>query len=198
MNTEAVRDLVRDVNKAFGPFLVLIGLILVLRIAVGENFFSPGNLSNALQQSVLVTVGALAMTMLIVAGGIDLSCGSSIALSGVVAASVLTAGGAPILAIAAAVASGALVGAVNGITIARLRLLPFIVTLGMLGVARGAAKAVANEQTVNPPKSWINALMQPLASATDPAWQRALIVAPGVWITVLVAIIWSQLVWLMR
>src|SRR5690606_37283576 len=64
-----------------------------------------------------------------------------------------------------------------------LRVVPFIATLGMLGIARGVAKWLAGEQTVNAPDSWINGL---LVTFTEPPW---LLVAPGVWITLVLAVI---------
>ena len=73
---------------------------------------------------------------------------------------------------------GGLVGVVNGLVITRLKVVPFIATLGMLGVARGVAKWMANQQTVNMPGTWLNEL---LVMFPNPAW---LLVAPGVWITI--------------
>jgi ribose transport system permease protein len=121
------------------------------------------------------------MTMIVVSGGIDLSVGAVIALTGVVAALTLAAGQPPLLAIAAALVVGGLVGLLNGLLITRLRVVAFIVTLGMLGIARGSAKWLASEQTVNAPQTWVNDLVVTFPS---PAW---LIVAPGVWITLILA-----------
>jgi ribose transport system permease protein len=77
---------------------------------------------------------------------------------------------------------GGLVGVVNGLVITRLRVVPFIATLGMLGVGRGVAKWLANQQTVNMPETWLNEL---LVMFPNPSW---LLVAPGVWITIILAI----------
>src|SRR3989454_9876920 len=131
----------------------------------------------------IVALGAIGMTLIIISGGIDLSVGSVVALASVVAAIALRASWPPAAALLAGVLSGGLVGLVNGLAITRLRVVPFIATLGMLGIARGAAKWVAGEQTVNIPATWVNEL-----AVTFPK-QRWLIVAPGVWIALLLAIL---------
>jgi len=78
---------------------------------------------------------------------------------------------------------GALVGFVNGLAITRLKVVPFIATLGMLGVARGVAKWVADQQTVNIPRTWLNEL------ATSFPARSWMIFAPGVWIALALAIL---------
>ncbi|HYE04185.1 MAG TPA: ABC transporter permease [Planctomycetota bacterium] len=191
----ARRTALRRLWSALGPFLVLIGVCAVLALVVGEPFLAPNNLRNILVQTVIVAAGALGMTMIIVAGGIDLSSGSAIALTSVCAALALKDEHGPIAAIAAAIAAGATVGAVNGAAIAWLRLPPFIVTLGMLGVARGLAKALADEQAVNFAPTWLDLLMRPIPRAADPAWIKALAVAPGVW---LIAVLAAAMILLMR
>src|SRR5213076_1709163 len=80
-------------------------------------------------------------------------------------------------------AVGGIVGLVNALAITKLRVVPFIATLGMLGVARGLAKFFANQPTVNPPATWINDL-----AVSFPA-QPWMLVAPGVWITIVLAIL---------
>jgi ribose transport system permease protein len=168
-----------------GPFLGLLLVVATFAILTGspERYLSPFNLRIVLAQTVVVALGAIGMTMIIVSGGIDLSVGAVIALCGVVAALVLVSGASPILAIAAAVLVGGLVGVVNGMLITRLRVVAFIVTLGMLGIARGVAKWLAGEQTVNAPATWVNDLV---VTFPRPSW---LLVAPGVWITLVLAIL---------
>jgi ribose transport system permease protein len=167
----------------FGPFLGLALVIGTFALLTGspERYLSPFNLRIVLSQTVVVALSAIGMTMIVVSGGIDLSVGAVIALTGVVSALALTGGVPPVMAVAAALSVGCLVGLLNGALITRLRVVPFIVTLGMLGMARGAAKWLANEQTVNAPDTWVNNL---LLTFPRPAW---LVVAPGVWITVALA-----------
>jgi ribose/xylose/arabinose/galactoside ABC-type transport system permease subunit len=122
------------------------------------------------------------MTFIIVSGGIDLSAASNIALSSVIAAYAINAGAAPLVAVVLGVLTGGLVGLANGALVTRLRLIPFIVTLGMMGIARGAAKWIAGNQKIDAPMTWANELM---ARSPRPSW---LLLAPGVWIVILLAV----------
>ena len=182
------------VGSRYGRLLIalapLIGLLLVVGIFAlmsdaPAQYLSVRNLRIVLAQTVIVALGAIGMTMIIVSGGIDLSVGSSIALTSVVTAVLLRDGYGPWPAIAAGVAMGGVVGILNGLAITTLRVLPFIATLGTLGVARGAAKWLGDQQTVNVPPTWVNELA---VTFPQPDW---IIVAPGVWLTVLLAVLVS-------
>jgi len=168
-----------------GPALALIVVVGAFALLTGEpsHYLSPINLRIVLSQTVIVALAAIGMTMIIVSGGIDLSVGSAIALTGVVAALGLVAAWPPTLAIAAAVATGGVIGLTNGALITGLRVVPFIATLGMLGVARGVAKWLANEQTVNVPATWINDLLIAFPR------QKWLLVPPGAWVTLALALV---------
>jgi len=166
------------------PFLGLI-LVLVLFSAMPEvqaRFLRPANLKAVATQSVIVALGALGMTLVIISGGIDLSAASNIALSSVVVASAINAGVPPVGAIALGILMGGLIGFVNGSLITRLRLVPFIITLGMMGIARGVAKWMANNQKIDAPLTWVNELM---AKSPRPSW---LLLAPGVWLMIVFAV----------
>jgi ribose transport system permease protein len=168
-----------------GPALGLMLVILVFAVLTDApgRYLSAFNLRIVLSQTVIVALGAIGMTMIIVSGGIDLSVGASIALAGVICALCLQAGWPPSLAVLAAVAASGVVGFVNGAMITALRVVPFIVTLGMLGIARGVAKWLAHEQTVNAPATWVNDL---LVTFPTPAW---LVLPLGVWITLGLAVL---------
>ncbi len=171
--------------RIFAPSL---GLLLVIAIfaAISDHpgrLLSPDNLRIVLAQTVIVAIGAIGMTIIIISGGIDLAPGSVIALTGVVCALALRAGWPPPAALLAGVAVGGVVGLVNGLTITTLRVVPFIATLGMLGIARGAAKWISGEQTVNAPATWLNRLA---VAFPTPSW---LLVAPGVWIAAALAVL---------
>lgn len=170
-----------------GPFIGLFAVIAVFAIISGSpaQFLSPVNLRIVFAQTVIVAIGAIGMTVIIISAGIDLSVGAIIALASVITALSLQHGWSPLLAIAAGIIAGGIVGLVNGLAITRLGVVPFIATLGTLGVARGLAKFFANQQTVNPPATWINEL-----AVTFPA-QPWMLVAPGVWIAVGLAIAMS-------
>ena len=166
-----------------GPILGLALVILIFSILTPGHYLSAFNLRVVLGQTVIVAIGAIGMTMIIVSGGIDLSVGSVIALTGVLTAVTLRGGHTPALAVAAGILLGGFVGLVNGVVITRLRVVPFIGTLGMLGIARGSAKWLAGEQTVNVPETWVNNL---LVLFPQPSW---LLLAPGIWVTVILAVI---------
>lgn len=178
------RDL-RPLLFRLGPFIGLLFVVAFFAVASGvpERYLSTHNLQVILAQTVIVAVAAIGMTLVIVAAGIDLSVGSVIALTGVVCALGLRDGWPPLLAVLAAVAVGALAGLLNALAITRLRVVPFIATLGMLGIARGAAKWLAGETMVDTPPSWVNELAVTVPSSP---W---MLFAPGVWITLVLAIV---------
>ena len=162
--------------------LALVILTFALLTGAPERYLSIPNLRIVLAQTVIVAIGAVGMTVIIISGGIDLSVGSTIALTSVVAALALNHVWPPTIAILAAIVVGGTVGIVNGLAVTRLHVVPFIATLGMLGVARGAAKWAAGETTVSAPPSWLNDLA--VTFPTKP-W---MIVAPGVWLALLLAV----------
>jgi ribose/xylose/arabinose/galactoside ABC-type transport system permease subunit len=119
----------------------LAGLVVlcVLLWILTPFFLTRSNLLNVMEQTALNAIVAVGMTFVIVSGGIDLSVGSIVALSGVVLASALQANWPVPAAIAVGLLVGALTGLLNGLLITRGRLPPFIATLGLMSVARGAA-----------------------------------------------------------
>ncbi|MDA7510254.1 ABC transporter permease [Verrucomicrobia bacterium] len=150
--------------NTLGP---LFGLVLVTGLfALSEElrpiFFTGSNMKLILSQTVIVAIGALGMTMVIVSGGIDLSAGSVVALTGVVAASLLVRSVPPALVFLLTIAAGALIGFINGTVISVFRMMPFIVTLGMMGIARGTAKWLGDNHTVNPDDNPLNHIMAPV------------------------------------
>jgi ribose transport system permease protein len=106
----------------------------------GNHFLGPANIQLVASQTAVTAVAAIGMTLVIISGGIDLSVGSVIALVTVVAALALNQGCNGLSVLVLCIAAGALCGSLNGILITTLRIVPFIVTLGMLGAARGLAK----------------------------------------------------------
>ena len=184
-NAALVPGGLRRLLTRLGPF---VGLALVISVFTLLNdsparYLSPFNLRIVLAQTVIVALGAVGMSLIIISGGIDLSVGSNIALTGVVTALGIRNGWDPALAVAAGILVGGAVGAVNGLAITRLKVVPFIATLGMLGVARGAAKWLGDQQTVNVPQTWVNEMA---VTSPTPSW---LLVSPGVWLTLLLAIL---------
>ncbi len=168
-----------------GPCL---GLLLVIGLfslssTVRPYFLTGANFKLILTQTVIVATGTLGMTLIIISGGIDLSVGSVVALASVVGALALSHGQSPWQAAALSLAVGVVVGGVNGVVVGGLRMMPFIVTLGMMGVARGLAKWLSGNQTINAPDSPLNNLMD----LRDPTHLFPL--PPGVWVTLALAAI---------
>ena len=183
-----MRSTVRKILTKAGPFLGLLVVIVLFSIPseTREFFLTYHNFKTIFTQTVIVAIGALGMTMIIVSGGIDLSVGSSIALTSVVGAMLIQKGWGPVPTLLGMLASGGLLGLLNGSAIAALRLVPFIITLGTLGVARGSAKWLADNQTVNYEASPINQWM----TTSDP-FSYAL--PAGVWVALALAILTSVL-----
>jgi ribose transport system permease protein len=118
-------------------------------IAVLEpKFLSSGNLGSVARQTAVITIMARGMTMVMVSGGIDLSVGSMMALAGVAGAFVLAGGAPTIVGIATSIAAGAVCGFANGAAVTTLRIPPFIVTLGAMGIYRGIALLVTDGKAV--------------------------------------------------
>jgi len=122
-------------------FGTLIGLLLLCAVlwALTPHFLTLSNLLNVVQQTSINAIVAAGMTFVIISGGIDLSVGSIVALSGVALGTLLQGGYPPAVAVAAALAVGIACGGINGALVSIGRLPPFIATLGMMSVARGAA-----------------------------------------------------------
>jgi ribose transport system permease protein len=124
---------------ALGALVVLCVLLAVMspRTSDGNAFLSLRNAANILNQVCVTAILAAGSSLVIFGGGIDLSVGSVLALGAAMAAGAMRAGYPVPVAAAAALASGALLGSVNGILVSALRMPPFIATLGMMGIARG-------------------------------------------------------------
>jgi ribose/xylose/arabinose/galactoside ABC-type transport system permease subunit len=166
-----------------GPFLGLLlitGLFAFLTRESGS-FLSVESWRTIAVQTVIVATAALGMTMIMIAGGIDLSVGSAVALVTVATAVAVRDWH---LSLAAAMVAGVLIGGLcglfNGGLITALGVVPFIITLGSLKVFRGLAKWLSGSTSVYIPGSartwWFNRI---LATTPTPSW---LLVAPGVWV----------------
>jgi len=166
-----------------GPFAALVVLYVVFAALEPDTFSTLSTLRTMVRQTTMVGVAALGMTLVIILGGIDLSVGSTVALTTIVIARLLGAGCSPLVAALGGVAAAACCGLVNGALITSLRVTPFIVTLGAMGVIRGAAKGLAHEQKVDAPITWLNDLLAELGKGT--AWQ---IFPSGVWVLVALAL----------
>jgi ribose/xylose/arabinose/galactoside ABC-type transport system permease subunit len=130
------------------PFLALIVVTVFFSITAGDRFLSLGNATFLAQQTAVIAIPAFGVTLVIIAGSIDLSVGSLVALCGVVAAVVAQEVGV-LAGFAAGLAVGLIAGLVNGLAFARLRVPSFMVTLGMLSVARGLTIVISGSQPIS-------------------------------------------------
>jgi len=166
----------------FAPLVALVlvyGLFVVLS---PDTFARPENLATMARQTTVVAIAAVGMTLIIVHGGIDLSVGSAVAFTTVVVASLLKSGASPLVAAAGGVGACAMTGVVTGLLVTRLRLAPFIVTLGTMSILRGVAKGIAKEQKIDADPLWLDALLAPGKGVFA-------VMPPGVWIAVVLAVL---------
>jgi len=161
-----------------GPLLALLVVYAIFAVITPEHsFLRTQNLLTMSRQTVVVAICALGMTLVIVTGGIDLSTGSLVALTTVIVAKLLKGGASPVLAISVALAVAAVVGAVIGTFVGRLRMMPFVVTLGAMTALRGAAKGLASEQKIDCDPRGLDHVLEASLSA------------PGIWIALALAIL---------
>jgi ribose/xylose/arabinose/galactoside ABC-type transport system permease subunit len=195
----ALRGTLGWVWTVFGPFLGLVLITLLFAAVTRESgrFITLDNWQTIAVQSVIVATAALGMTIIMIAGGIDLSVGSTVALVTVCIALVVKKIDPSLsdslrqwkvllpVALALGVLIGGICGAINGTLIAWLRVVPFIVTLGTYTIYRGLAKWLASSTTVYIPgdvkPDWFNRILK---SDPVPHW---LIVAPGVWVVLILS-----------
>ena len=197
----AFRQTLSWVWTVFGPFLGLVLITVLFAVLTRESgrFLAVDNWQTIAVQTVIVATAALGMTIIMIAGGIDLSVGSTVALVTVcialfikevdprlpesLRALKLTVPVALILGIGL----GGLCGAINGSLISGLRVVPFIITLGSYQVYRGLATWLASSTTVVFPinlRPWW--LREILAIEPKPRW---LLVAPGVWVLLVLSLL---------
>ncbi len=132
----------REAIQRFLPFISLAILFVILSFA-SPYFLTGTNLSSVIRQTAVINTMALGMTLVIVSGGIDLSVGSVLAFSGVIGTTVIVETGSVGLGIAAGIVAGTFWGFINGALLTQLRIPPFIVTLGTLGIVRGLTLVIS-------------------------------------------------------
>lgn len=169
-----------------GTFLGLVFVVALFSILRPSKFLTFDNIELILLQTAVVGTAALGMTMIIVSGGIDLSIGSNIALCTVAIALLLSHNVPWPLAALGGIVTGSLCGLLISLLITRLKLAPFIVTLGMWGALRGLAKGLANDTTVLAPITPMNNLLRLLTP--EEHWK---LFPPGVWLMIGLAILVS-------
>ncbi|HET7727941.1 MAG TPA: ABC transporter permease [Candidatus Limnocylindrales bacterium] len=144
------RERIGEWLRKYAIIAILIGMVALLSLATGGTFLQTQNLINVVRQMSVIAILAIGLTVVIISTGIDLSVGSIVALSAVVATSLAQSQDATnlmypglsvpvVVAVLAGLGVGALAGFTNGFLIAFFRIAPFIATLGMMTAARGLA-----------------------------------------------------------
>lgn len=172
----------------------LIGLAVVIMIFMlwelpREKVLTSGaGWKSILIQTSVIAIGAMGMTLIIASGGIDLSAGSVIAMTCVLGAKLADSGYSPFTVAVLVILSGACIGLINGLIIVKFNMVPFIVTLGMMGIARGLAKWAGNNAAVNigdeqPARGFVDGFMG------VENFREFFPLPAGVWCTVILAVI---------
>jgi fructose transport system permease protein len=158
-----------------GPFLALLAACGFFA-SQSDRFLTGGNLSLILQQVMVVGVIAIGQTLVILTAGIDLSCGMVMALGGIVMTKFATELGLPpALAVLAGIGVTTLFGLANGLLVTRIKLPPFIVTLGTLNIAFAITQLYSNSQTVTDLPPLMTALGNTFnLGGTEVAWGTVL------------------------
>jgi len=143
-----MRRFTLDMSKGLTTLVILLILCAVLSV-LNENFLTTANIQNVLRQVSVTAISAAAVTLVMVAGGLDLSVGGVVALSGVTAA-LLAGGGVPLwAAFLGGVLVGLVVGLLNGILVVSLGINSVIATLGTMSISRGVAQLLTNGSPVH-------------------------------------------------
>ena len=125
------------------PFLTLIILFVGLALA-SPHFLTNTNLSSVVRQTAVINIMALGMTLVIIAGGIDLSVGAILAMGGLLGTMAMEHGMPIPVGVLVGILAGLMCGLTNGVLTTRLRINPFIVTLGTMGIIRGTTLIISN------------------------------------------------------
>ncbi len=180
----------RLLGGALGPLMALILVVAFFGVADyvhngSSTFLSLITGRMIAVQTCTVAIAGLGMTLIIIAGGIDLSAGTAMAMAATVLAWCLRADHSVGVSIVAAIGSGVLAGLLNGVLISGLRVVPFIITLGTMTIFLGASKLIADETTVRPLPHQVPGWLPDLVAVNpQPEW---LLVSTGVWIALALA-----------
>jgi inositol transport system permease protein len=158
----------RNLLHRFGLLLVILGVGLALSLAT-DTFLSVANLTNVARQVSINGILAVGVTFVLLTAGVDLSLGSVVALSGVACATFAHPGEHPVIVpIAVGLLTGAACGLANGALVTRGGVAPFIVTLGMMTIARGLALIVSGGRPVANMSNELTALADDLIGIPIP------------------------------
>jgi ribose transport system permease protein len=180
-------------SSAFGPFLALILVLVLFSVADVINskrknrrptFATVGTAQLILRDSSKVGVAALGMTLIIVAGGIDLSAGTAMALCATVTAWFFANDFHPVIAVTMGILTGCITGMINGTLISLLRVVPFIITLGTMTIFLGTGLILSGDTPIRAYKKVPDWLLNLQIPFPVPSW---LGVSSGVWLMLVLA-----------
>ena len=183
------RILLDKLGPLLGLAFVFALFAILIPLRTGRSTFVT--LSNAeliLRVTTVVGIAAIGMTLIVISGGIDLSVGPVIALTTVVIALLLQRGHSATTSALGGVAAAAGCGLITSQIITRLKIPPFIATLGMWASVRGLAKEFADNSTVYPPSTWHNTWLDGLLQTLPPG-KRWMLVPSGVWLMIVSALV---------
>jgi ribose transport system permease protein len=175
----------KETLQKYGPFLALIAVCIGLAF-LSPNFLSVSNSFDVMRQVSINAVIAFGMTLTILLGGIDLSVGSILAVSSVLAAMIMKGGHGAGLAAGIALLAGAAMGSLNGVVIAKGNVAPFIATLGTMTLLRGAALVLSNGSPISGFPSQLFAML-------GGGYVARLIPVPVVLMLAMFAVVWFVL-----
>ena len=155
----------RAPGLGYAIFVALLLECVLLSLAT-DAFFTSANLGNVIRQNAFTAILAAGMTFVILTAGIDLSVGSVVGLAGMVCASVMVQGSGVVLGVLCGIGIGTATGMLNGAAITTLRVPPFVVTLAMMLIVRGAAYKLTDARTISGLPASFGALSSGIASAT--------------------------------
>jgi len=135
------------IKTRFAIYMVLVGMI-ILASFLSPVFLSPRNLTNIARQVSVITIMSFGQTLVIISGMIDLSVGSVMAFAGIMSVSTYVATGSILSGVVVGILVGVACATINGLIVTKLKVPPFIATLGMLTAARGAALLYTEGQNI--------------------------------------------------
>ncbi len=150
-NRASVKSLFRE-NTGLIQKIIIAGIMMIIFVGLSfasDNFLTVANLLNVARQTAMVMIAGSAVTLLMISGNFDLSIGSVLALTGVIAAKLFLAGWPLLISFLIAIICGTLLGLINGLLVVNLRIPSIIATLGMMYAARGTALILGGNSAIS-------------------------------------------------
>ena len=146
-DSNAKKSNIKGIYKKFGLLIILAVLVIIASI-ISDSFLTSGNILSVLRQISVITIICCGEQIVLIQGDTDLSAGSDVALCGCISASIINMGGGWLLALLGGIFVGAFIGLINGFIIAKFKIPSFIMTLGMMEIARGVVLAYTGSANI--------------------------------------------------